>query len=784
MYREAIACAVLGILPLTALTAEPQRAIQPKDCVEVRYLAAGNSSSRPIQINRQATRVAYLVRSPKLAANRNDVELYVRDLPGNYGEPPRKILQGDAISGLHWLDDGKHVTVLWKRKDHSVIEAIDVDSGKRQLIMGFTGDIAEYSIDRNANTVVFATEAAPAHLNDATKNGSIDSKRSEEVAIGYRIPFQVEEKSPFPKRSVFISRRGLSGWSTPVPIALYSQFPSRKISSVSYLAGVGLRLSLSPDGKQLLMITVNSADHLPEDWSSSPTVQAILKAGFPGVCLLTLYHLDSGKVSLPLNSPDPLSAPFWSPDSNSFAVVAESPIRSPWEREDVEEKQVGRGKHLFFVDVAQANVELIAPHVANTVEPPLSWTDDGTLMVHSSAAMVSIFARQDGSWKEESRIEVPKKSFYRFGSLAGNKSYLVGDYQDTTTPPQLFLYTAGSQEIQLLEKLNPQFDSLTIAPAQEITWKTAEGLTVDGLLLMPTSYTEGTRYPLVIQTHAATGGFVCDSGETHFPSYIPQLAANAGMMYLLQTYPEDWNESEWEAHYPQGYPGIRGYGGLQEAASAMDVWDSAVNALDQRGLIDPERVGIEGFSRKGWYVEFILAHAKTKYRAATVTDNVQYSLGEYWLNHTAPHLSGYDQLYGGPPYGKTLKNWLDYSVSFNLDRIRTPVLMEEMGYGASPTSDYGTFDLEASYEVFTGLNRLGKPVELYFYPNEQHQPDHPRARLATLQRNLDWYRFWLLNQERSPTEDPNQYARWRALCETQQENDRSGTSSIGPDRLP
>ncbi|MEI9978380.1 MAG: hypothetical protein WDN23_05165 [Edaphobacter sp.] len=38
---------------------------------------------------------------------------------------------------------------------------------------------------------------------------------------------------------------------------------------------------------------------------------------------------------------------------------------------------------------------------------------------------------------------------------------------------------------------------------------------------------------------------------------------------------------------------------------------------------------------------------------------------------------------------------------------------------------------------------LQKPVELYFYPNEVHQLDHPKARVASLQRNVDWFRFWL-----------------------------------------
>ena len=319
----------------------------------------------------------------------------------------------------------------------------------------------------------------------------------------------------------------------------------------------------------------------------------------------------------------------------------------------------------------------------------------------------------------------------------------------------------------VLARLDPQFDGLTLAPAEPIHWKNSEGLRVDGMLLTPPGYIKTKRYPLIIQTHPYTGGFVCDSGQDHFPSYIPQLAASAGIMYLMQTYPENWDEADWEAHYPQGYPGERGYGGLQEAASSMDVWDSAVKSLDDLGLIDPTRVGIEGFSRKGWYVEFILAHAKTHYRAATPTDNVQYSVGEYWLRHSAAQMRAYDRLYGGPPYGSTLKNWMDYSVSYNLDRFHTPLLMERMGYGETSYSKYASLALPESYEVFEGLARMRKPVEFYYYPDEKHQPDHPKARLATLQRNLDWYRFWLQGHERPDSDDQSQYERWHHLLDLQ-----------------
>jgi hypothetical protein len=52
---------------------------------------------------------------------------------------------------------------------------------------------------------------------------------------------------------------------------------------------------------------------------------------------------------------------------------------------------------------------------------------------------------------------------------------------------------------------------------------------------------------------------------------------------------------------------------------------------------------------------------------------------------------------------------------------------------------------------------------LYYYPDEGHQPDHPRARLASLQRNLDWYRFWLQDAVSNTPQNAIEYERWRSF---------------------
>jgi hypothetical protein len=61
------------------------------------------------------------------------------------------------------------------------------------------------------------------------------------------------------------------------------------------------------------------------------------------------------------------------------------------------------------------------------------------------------------------------------------------------------------------------------------------------------------------------------------------------------------------------------------------------------------------------------------------------------------------------------------------------------------------------------MRRLDKPVEEVIYPNAPHVFDRPSQRLASMRRNLDWFRFWLQAYEDPDSAKSEQYARWRKL---------------------
>jgi hypothetical protein len=101
--------------------------------------------------------------------------------------------------------------------------------------------------------------------------------------------------------------------------------------------------------------------------------------------------------------------------------------------------------------------------------------------------------------------------------------------------------------------------------------------------------------------------------------------------------------------------------------------------------------------------------------------------------------------------------------------------MEYKGGGGSQSEP------RIAYEFFAALSRQGKPGELYFYPKGEHALDTPLERTASLQRNVDWFRFWMQGYEgKAPDYDPEQYLRWRRLREQQQWNERMRAQGKDP----
>jgi dipeptidyl aminopeptidase/acylaminoacyl peptidase len=336
--------------------------------------------------------------------------------------------------------------------------------------------------------------------------------------------------------------------------------------------------------------------------------------------------------------------------------------------------------------------------------------------------------------------------------LSRNGNLAIGLREDISTPPNLLARDLRNGETQVLTDWNPEYRDRALGVVEEMKWVNQYGAQCSGYLIKPAGYSPGKRYPLVVMNKARESYFVSDGSYT--TAFPPQPLAGAGFVVLMAKYSFDLGQ------LPPGFPG-----GVAEAYNWMAMVESGVDSLVRQGIVDGTRVGIIGFSRTSWKTDFMLTHSKLEFAAASSADSGLYNYVVYSFLNDKGAMADSDAMFGGPPYGNTRENWLKYAPAFNAQRVRCPVLMEYVGFGHMP------FGPTSAYEFFSALYRQGKPVELFFYPLGDHPLDTPSERVASLQRNVDWFRFWLQGYEGTPPEyDPSQYERWRELRTQQARN--------------
>jgi dipeptidyl aminopeptidase/acylaminoacyl peptidase len=741
--------AVLYLVAPAIFYGETKTALTPQACTEVRYLSSNEVTYRSaLQLSRDSKQVAYVLQSPNLGSDEYEDELYVAALDGTSHSKPTSIIRSGLITAVTWFPDNRHLALLTRVRGKIVLARVDTMTRHLDIIKEAQNDITDYSMDSSGNSIAVAVKIAdrPTGVSPALM------QRRE----GYRLDLNSVEMPGRSRRQVYILHgTGLSHWTAGASLSFVSPYSRKRLDDFSDAAWT--HVNISPNGRYLLLDNLEPiADAKPKQgWENSPLVNSLKGDG--GVTVLNyVYDLHSRVASMPLKSPI-VRDQIWAPDSKSYAAVAVAPVGSQWEKNDLAEGAPSlHSTHLFSVDIQTERIREVSER---TEKPPLAWMQNGDLEVQDKTGAIHIVSMNGDNWKETGSFQIPLSNRALYLPVVSDGHRFVMEYESPSTPPEILQFDLSNGQINNIAKLNPQVDGLLLPRIEHIAWATSTGYKAKGLLILPPDYDPRRRYPIVIENGSILyeGQFVCDSGSDHVSSFVRGILADSGVIYLTREWPsnEDWKSN----YYPKGYPGQIG-----EAAFQLDLVESAVRYLDSRNMIDTAKIGLIGFSRGGWYTEYALTQSHIKFAAATATDNITYSLGQYWYlfnDYTKSLLEG---MYGGPPYGATFDNWLKYSISFNLDKIRTPLLIEVMGFGHQDDDPTRPFNNRAAhYEEFVGLSRLSKPVELYYYPLEQHQVDHPVARIAALQRNVDWYRFWLQGYERPNPTDPDQYKRWEHL---------------------
>lgn len=371
----------------------------------------------------------------------------------------------------------------------------------------------------------------------------------------------------------------------------------------------------------------------------------------------------------------------------------------------------------------------------------LRWISRSTVEVTTEGGVFSFTKRADG-WKLLSPHTEP---------LLSTPYVKIETRTSLNSPTFLEAIDTRTGEQRIVFKLNPGLTSkYKFGRVEIVEWKSEDGRRWRGELYLPADYIRGEQYPFVLQTHGGTSSFSIYGYPDYAGSgpgagvYIAQLLAGRGVGVLQIRDQNGVSRGEYAETYLHGY-------------------EAAVQFLLDRGVADPDKIGLQGFSRTGWAAQYTLANSSIEFAAAIAADNVEAGYVENVLlpaEFMTPEI-------GALPFGSEgMKRWLETAPPFNAERIRTPLLKIQQDSGSIT-------GIGSSWELFTRLRRLQMPVELYIMPDAEehgaHNPQNPRQVAALQNRALDWWLFWLKGEEDPSPAKVEQYARWRELLHQRDE---------------
>ncbi len=292
------------------------------------------------------------------------------------------------------------------------------------------------------------------------------------------------------------------------------------------------------------------------------------------------------------------------------------------------------------------------------------------------------------------------------------------------TPTRLAdVYTGDAGGLRRQTRVNPQADTWKLPRLSVVSWKGAGDVPVEGILELPPDATPGDKLPLVVEIHG--GPTTASLFKAQYWIYGRTLLPAQGFAVLCPN-----------------YRGSTGYGDafvtdLIGHENDLDVEDilRGVEALVERGIADPARLAVSGWSNGGYLTNCVITRTD-RFKAAISGAGIVDTIMEWGANDEPAYAMVFKQ---GLPWTAAEK-YHRASPTYQLGKVRTPTLIHVGGNDERCPPGHSRMLYRALKEY------LHVPTELVVYPGEPHGLTKYRSRRAKMEWDLAWLKRFLRDQ--------------------------------------
>jgi dipeptidyl aminopeptidase/acylaminoacyl peptidase len=447
--------------------------------------------------------------------------------------------------------------------------------------------------------------------------------------------------------------------------------------------------SWSPDGKRIAFVSDRSPD--PDRSINADIYVVEARAGAP-LRRLTMFDGDDN------NSGSKLA---WSPDGKSIAYVrGASAAMTIYDQYRV-----------AVIPVAGGEPRILTESLDRPVTSP-RWTADGSSLVFLvTDDRIQYLARMRAAGGPVEKVTNGPRVISSISMGPGGKVAVLAS--TATEMPEIQALENGT--LRPLSHQNDEWLSeLQLGSTEGIEFKTPDGVDVHAMMTRPAS--SSGKMPTLLRIHGGP-----TSQDQYSFNFERELFAANGYVVVAPNYRGSNGRGE------KFMNAISGDWGNKEVVDVLAATDYVV----AKGIADPDRLGIGGWSYGGITTDYTIA-TTPRFKAAisgagSALQTSMYGIDQYILQYETEL---------GPPW-KNPDAWMKVSYPFfHADRIKTPTLF------MVGEKDFNV-PAAGSEQMYQALKSLGIDTQLVIYPNSFHGITLPSYRVDRMERYLKWYDRYL-----------------------------------------